>query len=691
MKTLAQLTLLVVLVSLTSYANGVAILDAHNAVYLRMDSTIVNVSVEGQISVTTTTQYFTNTHPTDTVKYGFPLPEQASAIQLRWRVDGQWRTASVAGNSQDTTLPGPGTPHPNLVSYLGRTPLYFGIPQLVRADSTLAVELTYVELLPYAFGNVSYTYPSDYHLIQTGSIEFQKLWFQLTSPRTIDSIRVLSNHPVEQLVNTGNNASIVIRLFEAAAAQNYAIRYSLSATQLGLFAYTTSLPDTLVPDSLGRGFMTFIAEPDPTSTTGTIAKVFTLIVDRSGSMSGTKIIQARDAASFIVQNLNPGDKFNIVDFSTTVSSFRPQHIEYTPSRRDSALAYISTFIASGNTNISGAFDVAVPQFNAASESTANIVIFLTDGQPTVGIINTQLLVSHVDSLINATETDVFLFSFGIGTDANQQLLTLMSSHNGGLAEFLGNDELYSRITSFYLTIRNPVLLNSHISFVPPIVSQVYPDSLPNLYKGKQMIVAGRYQQAAPVQITLGGTAFGHPVTYSYNVQLTDSSISRYQFLPKIWAKRKIESLLVRYYALNPNSPEALALRNQIITISRAYGVISPFTSFTGGETGVEEEAAGDHSRPVEFELLGNFPNPFNPSTTIRIRLNSEFVGLLEIRIYNVLGQIVRELHVQVNGKGIYNIVWDGLGQDGRALSSGVYFYGVELNNTVLVGKMNLLK
>ena len=64
-------------------------------------------------------------------------------------------------------------------------------------------------------------------------------------------------------------------------------------------------------------------------------------------------------------------------------------------------------------------------------------------------------------------------------------------HNNGLAEFLENGELYSRITSFYLTIRNPVLLNSHISFTPPIVTEVFPDSLPNLYKGKQMIVAGR--------------------------------------------------------------------------------------------------------------------------------------------------------------------------------------------------------
>jgi Ca-activated chloride channel family protein len=694
MKTIASIGLLLVLLSSSLVANGVAVLDAHNAVYLRLDSTIVRVNVEGQISITTTTQYFTNKHLTAPVKYGFPLSEQASATQLRWRVGGEWFNASVAGTSQDTTLPGDGAPHPALKSYLGPTPLYFGIPQPVHAESTLVVELTYVELLPYAFGNVDYVYPGDYHLIQSGAIAFQELRFELVSPRTIDSIKVLSSHPVEQLVNTGGNASVLIRQYEAAAAQKHSIRYSLSSTELGLFAYTTALPDSLVPDSLGRGFMTFIAEPEPTSTEGTIAKVFTLIVDRSGSMLGTKIVQARDAASFIVRNLNPGDKFNIVDFSTAVSSFRPGHVENTQEARDSALAYIAKFVADGWTNISDAFGVAVPQFKATNDSTANIVIFLTDGQATTGITATPSLVSHIDGLITSTETNVFLFSFGIGGDANRQLLSLISSNHGGLAEFLGNDELYSRITDFYLTIRNPVLLNSSISFAPPIVTEVYPTSLPNLYKGKQMIVAGRYQEGAPVQITLSGTAFGKPVSYTYDVQPVDSAVSSYQFLPKIWAKRKIESLLVQYYTLSETSAQAVALKQQIIAISQAYGVITTFTSFSSGGghvSGVGEEANGGNVLPVAFELLGNYPNPFNPSTTIRLRLNTDYDGAMEVRIYNTLGQLVRVLSIQVNGKGIYNVVWDGLGNDGRPLPSGVYLYGMELHNRVLVGKMNLLK
>jgi len=672
-------------------ANGVVIVDASKAVYLRLDSTIVNVSVIGQISKTITTQYFTNKDSAVLVKYGFPLSEQASAIQLRWRIGTQWYVASVAGTKQDTTLPGSGgSISPNLVTYLGKTPLYFSIPQLVQTDSTLTVELTYVEFLPYTFGNVNFVYPSDYHLIQSSVIGVQRLDFGLTSQRTIDSIRVTSHHTVALQSNYSDSARVQIVLHELAGTENYALQYSLSLDQLGLFAYSSKLPDLTVPDSLGNGFLTFIAEPNPSTASATIAKVFTLIIDRSGSMYGTKMDQAKNAATFIVQNLNEGDKFNLIDFDDVITSFRPSHVSFTVQSRDSALMYINNLYNRGLTNISGAFATAVPQFSSSSDSTANIIIFFTDGQPTWGITDIPQLVQYIDNLIKSSERKIFLFSFGIGTDVNKQLLTLMALHNNGLAEFLEMDELYSRITSFYLTIRNPVLLNSHISFNPPIVTQVFPDSLPNLYKGKQMIVAGRYSQAQTIQITLSGTAFGKSVSYNYDIQLSDSSFTSYQFLPKVWAKRKIESLLIHYYALSPTSEEAIIIKNQIVSISQAYGIITTFTSFTGS-TEVRKDRIANNLHPKDFELLGNYPNPFNPSTSIQLRVNSNFRGLLDIRIYNSLGQIVRTLHLQIRGSGIYNIVWDGLNDKGASLSSGIYFYGIEMQNMILVGKMTLVK
>ena len=672
-------------------ANGVAIVNAHNPTYLRLDSTSVKVIVVGQISKTITTQYYTNTGPEAQVKYGFPLSEQASAIQLRWEVDSLWHTASVSGTKQDTTLPGEGTPAAALISYLGNTPLYFLIPQTVKANSSLIVELTYVEFLPYSFGKVNYVYPSDYHLIQSSAIEVQRLNFVLTSQRSIDSINVISSHNAAYLKNSGDSAEVEIALFQTAGTENYAIQYSLNAAELGLFAYSTKLSDSLAVDSLGKGFLTFIAEPDPSSTLTTIPKVFTLIIDRSGSMSGTKIEQAKAAAAYIVQNLNEVDEFNLIDFDDVITSFRPGHVPFTVQTRDSALTYINSLYARNNTSISGAFDTAVPQFASADNNSANIIIFLTDGQPTAGITDMNQLVQHIDNLVTTSEKNIFVFCFGIGSDVNKPLLSQISLQNKGIAEFLENDELYSRITDFYLEIRNPVLLNSHIEFSPPVVTEVYPDSLPNLYKGKQMIVAGRYSNAQPVQITLSGTAFGRAVSYSYNVQLNEASNSDYQFLPKVWAKRKIESLLVHYYSIQSSSTEADSIKNIIIELSKAYGIITTFTSFSSPTTEVKGKAGIEKSIPSSFELLGNYPNPFNPSTTIRVKINTNIDGTFEIRIYNILGQVVRRLLFKVRGQGIYNVNWDGLDEKGNSLTSGIYFYGVEISNKILVNKMILIK
>ncbi len=674
-------------------ANGVVIIDATNAVNFELVSSSVTVTVENQIAVVTSQQVFRNDFGSPTPgKYGFPLSDAASATDLRWQVGGQWFQADIRGTAQDTTLPGSGTTiAQEIVDYMGETPLYFNIPQVVQPDSELVVQVTYVEFLPYSFGNVDFSYANDYTGLQSGNLESQTLQFELVSERNINTLVSNSTHTVTQLSNDGNLAVLSVERLDSPADEDYSVQYSLDLSQLGLFSLSTTPNDTLIPDSLG-GYFAFVVEPDPTET-DVIEKVFTLIIDRSGSMSGNKIVQARDAAEFIVNNLNDADRFNIVDFSSSVSNFSNEHVPWTVANRDDALNYIAGLNALGGTNISGAFDRAIPQFATANDSTANIIVFFTDGQATSGITNTQLLSNHVDDLVSTSESNVSIFTFGIGAGANEQLLTLLASNNNGLAEFLGDDELFSRITSFYQRIRNPVLLNTQIAFSPSVISEVYPDPLPNLYIGQQMIVTGRFTEAVPITVDLTGDAFGLPVAFNYSVELSDTSVSGNEFLPKVWAKSKIENLLVDYYSFDPASQQAKDLKDQIIQISTDYGVISPFTRFSGGTpVGIEDEEELDQPGIAgDFELLGNYPNPFNPTTTIRLKVHRQMVGEISIKIYNALGQIVRILTVTVNGAGQYEVQWDGLLTNGEVAASGLYIYTVELGNTVLAGKMTLMK
>lgn len=675
-------------------ATGVGVVDATKGLYLKLDSSRVTIHVTGQIATTTTLQYFRNTGAKSQIKYAFPIPEQASATDLSWFQGSSWYKADIQGIPQDTTLPGSGNNiHPNLQNYLGLTPLFFSIPDSLKSDSILVVSLTYVELLPYKNGLVKYIYPNNYQLIQPSILMKEIFDFSLNSPRTIEEITLVSSQVPELIENGGNQANIYIERHQMNSASDYVVNFRLNSNELGLFGYSAWFQDEFVPDTLSNGFLTFIAEPNPADE-NTISKVFTLIIDRSGSMYGSKMEQARDAAKFIVSNLNDADMFNLIDFDDYITSFKPGHVPATLENRQQAEQYINSLSDRGMTNISGAFEVAIPQFSTATDTSANIIVFMTDGQPTAGITNQEQLVTRINELIATSEKRISLFSFGIGNDVDKILLSKISNSNNGFSTFLENDELLPAVTDFYSSIRNPVLLDTKIKFIPDIVSNIVPDSLPNLYKGQQMIVAARYNHPQTVNVVLSGTAFGKPVQYTYPLNLSEGGSGNLSFLQKVWAKQKIESLMLQYFTFQENSEQALALKNSIIAISKSYGIITSFSSFSGGiKTGVESNERGNNTSEgsVIFELVGNYPNPFNPETTIEFRVNSEFHGDVQIRIYSLTGQLIRTLTLSVSGSGAYKVVWDGRDSKGKQVSSGVYFYSLNSGNYLLIKKMTLIK
>lgn len=684
MKTISKALIILVGVLLAnqSLANGVLIFDASAPSCARLVSSQVSVSISDQVAITQSAQIFLNpTGVPQPIKYAFPLPDGASATKLRWFVGGMWHTALVTEVKQDTSLPG-GTPAPDLKTYLGPTPLYFGLAEQLAADSSITFELTYVQLLSYKNGIVTYSAPDDYSLISTLALETQRFNVDIASQRTIESV-VMNSHPSAVVNTNGTTASVTLTLDGSAATANYVMTYQLNTTQFGLYGITTKLPDSL-------GYFVVIVEPDP-NTTAIIRKNFVIIVDRSGSMSGIKMTQAVAAGQYIVNNLNEGDSFNVIDFDDIISSFRGSLVPFTSASRDSALLYIGSLYARGLTDISGAFSAAIPQFAPVPDSTANIVLFLTDGIPTAGQTFPDSIIAIVSRLVQQTNRTINVYTFGIGSDVNKQLLTLLASQNYGFADFLGNDEVQIRVTEFYNTVRNPLIITPIVQFAPDSVYEVYPDPLPNLYKGQQMIITGRYLSSGPVTVTFAGTAFGKPVSYQYVMTLADTAVPNNEFLTKVWAKLKIEHLLVEYYAAAEGSYEATQIKNLIIQISVKYGVQSPFTSFIGPSS-IEERAtqsAGSH--PVAYALLGNYPNPFNPGTNIRFRILADPSHLIVVKIFTIQGQLIRTLLLRTNGPDEYQVYWDGANEAGTMMASGTYIYTIDFGTTLLAGKMILLR
>jgi len=694
--TLLAILLLTLSLSVRSLGNGVVVNDATTGKYAKLLWSRVEVQVEGQVAMTTATQQFLSVSTTvDSVAYAFPMPVGATATRLRWQEGGVWHQASFAAHPQDSTLPGSGTTMiSSLKTYLGAKPLFFPLPRPLKPDSLLTVELTYVELLPYKFGKVTYTYPNAYGLIQTEALQTQTLLFSLSSQRTIESI-ALKQPDGGTTSNSGTEALVTYEKNSTPADLDFVVSFSLRATELGLFSYSTKPSDTL-------GYFTFVVEPNPEATE-VIKKNFAVIIDRSGSMSGNKIVQARNAATHIVNNLNEGDWFTLVDFDDIITPFRPALVPYTAWARDSALAYVNTLDSRGSTDIAGAFQTTIPYFTSVPDSAANIIIFLTDGVATAGETSTDSILAIVARSVKATGKTIYVFTFGIGTDVNVQLLTLIASTNNGIAEFLGNDELESRITDFYNVIQNPVLIGPRISFSSPSIAEPYPNPLPNLYKGQQLIVSGIYTSAVGGTVTFSGSSFKRPVSYEYELTLSDTLVEQYSFLPKLWAKMKIEFLLVRYYSAPSGSALAEEIKKEIVALSTRYGVVSPFTSFTGsggtgggggggGRTGVEEgETVSASHTPDAYGLLGNYPNPFNAGTVITIRIATDLYRPVVVRIYNSVGQLIRTLRVAVQGRGSYRLEWNAFMEGGMPAPSGAYFYVVDFGDALLGGRMVLIR
>ena len=686
----ARFVLLAAMIALALpiFAIGVLVTGQDNSQYYNLYESEVTVSIEDQVALVTTRQTFINSFSTNTPKYVFPMPEGASATLLRWQYDGEWHLASFAPVPQDSLPPNPGPGWPmSLTAYMGATPLFFNILDEVETEAEISVELSYVMLLPYAWGNVRFQYPMNYNVIQSQPFQ-QSVHFELNSQRSIMGVDV-SGLPVT-ITNDGHHADF--EYSGSSVGNDLTVVYTLDPEQFGLFSLSTMVDE--VPDSLPNGFFALIVEPDPANSSVVINKTFSLIIDVSGSMSGMRIINARNAASYIVEHLNPADMFNIIAFSTDAQPMWTEHRVASTTNTLEALSFISSLNADGWTNMSEAFSATVPQFNEANPEHASIIIFITDGEPTTGITETNALRQYVSGLISEAPVTINLFTFGVGASYSRQLLTLLATDNNGEAAFLEDSDFETAITSFYNLIANPVLIHPTITFTPEgQISEVYPNPLPNVYQGSQLLISGRYLNGGATDLELEGQSYAADVSYEYNMTLADSLVTEKQFLTKIWAKMKIQHLLALYYGHAPNSAEAEAIKQQIIDVSLAYGVLSPFTSFVddggGGISNDDEVIVPDLS--TAYILKGNFPNPFNPSTTIHFSVHKELQKMVRIKVYNLRGQIVKTLGLMVNGKGEYQIVWDGRDVRGKLQPSGIYFYVIDFGDAQLSGRMVMSK
>ncbi|PYK66405.1 MAG: trypsin, partial [Verrucomicrobia bacterium] len=262
-------------------------------------------------------------------------------------------------------------------------------------------------------------------------------------------------------------------------------------------------------------------------------------------MAGAKLQQAKKALQFCVENLNADDRFEIVRFSTEAESLFGKLSEADSEHRKQASNFIADLKPIGGTAIADALQTA---FKARTEKSERpfVIIFLTDGLPTVGTRNPDEIVADVKKA-----GDARIFSVGIGSDVNTQLLDQIAEGTRAFSQYvLENEDLEVKVSNFYTRIKEPVLTNVRLEFGGGVrTSKLYPAQLPDLFKGDQLVLTGRYTVVAgvgdpghgsEVEAKLTGMANGREQTFTYKVKFDDSSND---YVPRLWATRRVGFLL----------------------------------------------------------------------------------------------------------------------------------------------------
>ena len=314
------------------------------------------------------------------------------------------------------------------------------------------------------------------------------------------------------------------------------------------------------------------------------AKTCVFVVDRSGSMSGAKIEQAKGALKFVLNNLREGDLFNVIAYDSEVTSFRPELQRFSEETRKAALGFVEGIYAGGSTNIDAALRAAFAQL--VDDKRPSYVIFLTDGLPTVGEQNEMKIVENARA---ANKVRARLFDFGVGYDVNARLLDRLAREGFGQSEYVKPEEsIEAHISRLYNRIGAPAL--SHVSlayaFDAPraeegqIINRTYPKDVYDIFEGEQLVIVGRYRRAGAARVTVTGRIGDEQRTFDFPATLSGRTADdTYGFIEKLWAVRRIGEIIDELDLKGRNEE----LIRELVALSTKHGVLTPYTSFLADE------------------------------------------------------------------------------------------------------------
>ena len=568
------------LLASTALADGMMIPFPSEVGYLQVDYHRVTVTIDGPHAHTRVEQRFSNPYltPVET-RYVFPLPPGATIRGFTVRLDGAPQTVQNMSRTETEAYLQKAIADrqdPSLLQYLGWET--YAVDLTLPPSGATTMTLEYEELLLPQGDLYRYFYTlgtERYSLAPLREVSV-KVDFQAD-----DGVATVYS-PGHQLAVERLSASHVRATYRAEnvlPTEHFELYYTLTGQPFGAGLLTHADPPLSPPliegDGGGEGhFLLLLSPSSSVAEADATPKDIVFVIDRSGSMAGEKIEQARQALQFILGQLDERDRFAIVSFDDLIETQAETLQPVTDQTIHRAQSYVASLYERGNTDIEGALrrglemlKVGQPRLGATP-----VIVFLTDGLPTAGVADEAAIVDSVRLGNDAVGASIHVF--GVGYDVNTHLLDRIAAQNHGAVTYVQPDESLERVlTTFYGQIAHPLLTDVEAEFEGLTVEDVYPRQLPDLFVGSSLALVGRYSTAdsAMATVRLRGQMAGEAWEQVYSFDLTE--VSDHPFVARLWATRRVGELLDRVRV----EGETAALVEEIKSLGLRHGIVTPYT------------------------------------------------------------------------------------------------------------------
>jgi Ca-activated chloride channel family protein len=434
----------------------------------------------------------------------------------------------------------------------------------IEPNSEQRIQLTYSETLQRDNGTISYNFPLNTAKYSAKPLNNLSMRVIIEGSSKIKTVYCPS-HEAEIIRKDDKNATVGFEMKNVRPDRDFELYFNMDNSKFGfsMLNYKEGKDD---------GYFFLNISPGMGEIKEIVHKDIVFVMDKSGSMSDKKMDQAKKALKFCIENLNQGDRFELIPFSTEASPLFGEVSDFNAENKKKAIERIDALKAIGGTNIDEALQLALTSQKSKAERPF-FIIFMTDGKPTIGETQEDALLNKIKGM---NKNNVRIFTFGIGTDLNTHLLDKMTEMTRGHRSYVLEDEdIEIKVSDFYEKASSPVLTDVKISFDKSVeISDVYHKELPDMFKGGTLSLMGRYNGSGKSLLTLTGKVNGQEMKFTYELNF-EKEQTRHSFIPSLWASRAVGYLLdqIRLHGENKE------LVDEVVRLAKKHGIITPYTSY----------------------------------------------------------------------------------------------------------------